>query len=125
MANRNPPNQFKPGKSGNPDGRPSLPPDLKEARALNKVELERLLNKYIHMDLPGMKTIYQDTKTPAIEAIIAKIIFEAVSRGDEKRLDFILNRLIGPVKVILQIENVSDEEFEQEAERRMKLVSGS
>lgn len=116
---------FKPGQSGNPAGRAKLPEDIKEARGLNKIQFERMLNRYLAMSAPEIKTIAESPKTPALDLIVAKVIYEAIKKGDDKRLDFMLNRLIGPVKQILQIEQVPDAEFIADARRRgFYLVSG-
>ena len=88
---------FEPGRSGNPNGRPRLPEDLREARALNKTEFERILNLGIHLTAEELKNRLEAKGTPTIELMVLKIIAAAVNRGDEKRLGFILDRLIGPV----------------------------
>jgi len=41
--------------------------------------------------------------TPMLELMLASIIHKAVVMGDQTRLDFILNRLIGKVKEQLEI----------------------
>lgn len=104
MANPNPPNQFEPGKSGNPGGRPTLPEDIKAARKLNKVELERILNEYVHMSLAEIQRRASNPQTSALEVLVAKILAEGIKRGDEKRLGFLLDRLVGPVKRQVTVE---------------------
>lgn len=104
MANPNPLNQFKPGISGNPSGRPALPEEIKEARKINKIEFERVLNEMIYMNLSELKSRADNPETPVVELLVAKILAEGIKRGDEKRLGFILDRLIGPVKTKVALE---------------------
>lgn len=116
---------FKKGQSGNPLGRPRMSEDERKARLLNKVEFERVLNRYIRMSMLEIKARVEDPKTPSLEQIVAKVIYEAAKRGDERRLSFILDRLIGPVKVILQLDQVSEAELINETRRRgFTLISG-
>lgn len=100
---------FQPGQSGNPNGRPRLPEDLKAARRLNKVELDRILNEYLHMSLNEIKERASNPDTPALEVMVAKVVAEAIKRGDEKRLGFILDRLVGPVKTKVALEGGGDD----------------
>lgn len=100
---------FKPGESGNPDGRPKLPEDIKEARKLNKIELERILNEYMHMPLKDIQARANLPDTPAFEVLLAKIIAEGIKKGDEKRLGFLLDRVVGPVKAKLSLDGGEDE----------------
>jgi len=86
---------FQPGhKFG--QGRPRVPQDLKEARSLNRIELDRLLNKYIYMTAPEINSAVRSTELPMIELITAKVLAKAFNDGDTKRLEFILDRLLGP-----------------------------
>jgi len=41
--------------------------------------------------------------TPALELMIASIVWKAIAEGDERRFDFILNRTIGKVKEEIDI----------------------
>lgn len=99
---------FSPGESGNPDGRPPLPEDLKAARKLNKTELERILNEYIHMSLTEIQRRAGHPETSALEVLVAKVLAEGIKRGDEKRLGFLLDRLVGPVKRSVSVEGGED-----------------
>ncbi len=95
MAPRGKP--FKKGNKANPYGRPKTPPDLKAARQLTRVKLEILINKYLALGKIEILKIMANPETPSIDVMICSIISKAVSHGDEKRLDFILDRLIGKV----------------------------
>jgi len=96
-------NRFKPGVSGNPAGRPKIPDDIKQAKRLNKLEVERLMNKFMAMTKDEISQSINDPTTPALEIMIGSIIAKAVSHGDPVRLNFLLDRLIGKVKDELDV----------------------
>lgn len=89
---------FKKGQSGNPKGRAKTPPDVKGAKALTEVEFYRIVNKYLYNPRATLKAASDDPNTPIIELLIGNIIAKAVSGGDERRLNFIMERLLGKVK---------------------------
>jgi hypothetical protein len=89
---------FAKGVSGNPKGGPGLPKDVKEARKLTQGELERAVNRYLHLSRGELKAAIEAPGTPMIEIMIASIIAQAATKGDQMRLDFILNRIIGKVQ---------------------------
>lgn len=88
---------FKKGQSGNPKGPAPLPEDIKEARKITQIEFERLANKYLSARKEDIAKASADPNTPVLELIISSIIHKAVVEGDERRLDFLLTRLIGKV----------------------------
>ena len=97
-ANKKNRGRFQPGQSGNPNGRPKLPEDIKKARKLTQVKLERILNKYIYMDRAEFQLMAEkETGMPVLECLVVSILSRATLEGDEKRLEFLLKRLIGPV----------------------------
>ncbi len=100
MARKPPPEhtRFKPGQSGNPGGKAKLPEDIKEARSLNQIELERIINKYLYMDKDEVKASIQAPGTPMMELMVASIVAQAAQKGDHTRLEFVLQRMIGKVK---------------------------
>lgn len=89
-----------PKKRGKPS---SLPPDLKMANDLTKTNLRGLLNKYLWMTNAELQQTIDEKTVPMIEIVIASIIAKAALSGDERRLDFILDRMVGKVKEEIDI----------------------
>ena len=114
---------FEPGQSGNPSGRPKLPLDLQQARKLNSSEFERLLNKFLYLTKNEILKICQDERTPIIEILIGSIVIKAIENGDQTRLAFILERLLGKPKDKLTLEHSgtlnSQIEFSDDQLKRM------
>lgn len=69
--------------------------DIKESRSVNKIEFERVLNKYMYMSSPEIKASLKSTNLPMIELVVARILNKAFNEGDQRRLEFVINRLIG------------------------------
>ncbi len=97
MPRKQPPksSQFKPGQSGNPGGKIKLPEDIREARKLNQIELERTVNKLLFADRATIHESIKRPETPMLELMVASIMAKAAQTGDQARLEFILCRMIG------------------------------
>ena len=93
---------IKPGQVLNPHGRPRLPAEVKESRALNHVTVPLIIDRYMKMGVQELQDVMKDPKTPAMELILAKVIVEAIRKGDQQRLSFLFDRLLGK-----QQENIS------------------
>lgn len=87
--------QFKKGQSGNPAGRPQLPAEIKAARAMNQIELERLINHMVFgIDVrEAIKLSKSKDVAPAIAG--AAKLAEKMSKGDLWTWNLVLDRLIG------------------------------
>jgi hypothetical protein len=96
---------IKEGEVLNPNGRPKLPDDIKEARKLNKLEFERIVNKYLYMKKEEITEALRDPDTPAIEMAVAQLIVKGITLGDPVRLNFLLERLLGKVKFVHEHSN--------------------
>jgi hypothetical protein len=90
---------FTKGQSGNPNGGPKLPQSYKRARALTRHELVIVLSKYMNMTAEELKAAHDDPKTTVLEGIVIAVVRAAIIEGCSKRLDFLLDRLIGKVPV--------------------------
>lgn len=87
--------KFKKGESGNPNGRPKLPRELRHCMNMNKIKFAELLVKYLDYSLEDLKKVKSEKETPSLDRIVISIILNAIKKGDEKRLDFLMNRIIG------------------------------
>ncbi len=85
------------GNAGGP-GAPKVPDDIKKARKLNRIEFERILNKYIHVKLGDLHGIIKDPHTEVLDGIVCKILSKGFNEGDPRRLEFVIDRLIGKVQ---------------------------
>lgn len=94
---------FEKGKSGNPGGRTKMPEDLREARKINQIELERAINHYFYMTKDALRAALVDKDTPIIELIVGTIMAKAVAHGDHQRLEFILCRMLGRTKQQIEV----------------------
>lgn len=70
--------------------------DLKKAKSLTKKEFLRILNKYLHTSVEDLQN-GDHSKKPAIDCIVIAIIGKAIREGDDKRFNFLIERLIGPM----------------------------
>jgi hypothetical protein len=91
------PTAFKPGKSGNPNGRPKLAPELITAKALTKEAAIRWLNEVVHANKDELNALMNDPSTPGLKLMMASVIAKGVKFGDYQRLNFMLDRLIGKI----------------------------
>lgn len=95
---------WQPGQSGNPSGRPPLPPELRAFKELTNQEVKRYFAKYSRMSVEEVKEAAADQSLPMIEAVIASGYKEALFEGDFSRLNFVLNRTIGKVSDKVEVE---------------------
>lgn len=96
---------FKKGQSGNPSGRIKLPQEVKEAKKLNQVELERVLNDCLTLTPSQIKKIKDDPESTMIQLLVVSVITHAVNKGDHDRSSFLLDRLLGKMKDTVEISN--------------------
>jgi ribosomal protein L29 len=88
--------KFKPGCAPGP-GRPPLPPGLKEARKLTKTLFEDIVHRLTAMTKDELNEYLRNSKTSVLEHMVGSIVREAYTRGDQTKLDFLLDRLVGKV----------------------------
>jgi len=90
------PHQFKSGQSGNPNGRPKMPEEIRKARKLNQIKVAQILNDFANMNDEEFVAMLADTNTSKLERMIASAVTKAQT-GEFTALNFILDRMIGKV----------------------------
>jgi hypothetical protein len=121
---------YKKGQSGNPNGRPPMSADLRMMGRVTKYEFERLIHRYLIMTRDELEAATKDPKTPILELTVASILKKAIIGGDQTRLNFILDRLIGKVADSFESKNLNlninhtlaDDELIEKAERVLEEV---
>lgn len=88
---------FKKGVVTNPKGRPKVSKELKEARKLTSTEFELVCGKLLFMDVEDIKKLIINENTPMMEAIIAKILHNALKDGAKAELNYFVERFLGKV----------------------------
>jgi hypothetical protein len=87
-------------------GRPAVSPQIKAIKQLNATKLAEMLNEFINMDKEALIAKSKDPSTTVFELIICSILKNAYDKGDQQRINFILDRLVGKVKD--QVEHTGD-----------------
>lgn len=88
------PGRFKPGQSGNPKGPGRLPPEIKQARKLNRVWAAQQIATVFDGDRSAMRSVIKTQASKIGEVIIAKLALLAC-RGNISATTFLFDRLIG------------------------------
>lgn len=106
--NKGNPNPSKPFVKGDPrchrGGRPPLPQDLKEVKKLSNTYIEKLIAKFFNMSEEQLNEVIASPRTPVGEKMIARNCQEAIINGDYTRLNFLLDRSIGKVKEVKELQ---------------------
>lgn len=112
---------FKPGTSGNPNGRPAaLSPHLRALIRRNKDAFVILADKLLNATRDEVKTMLSPENVGSLsmnEAIMARLLMEAYEKRDQIRYGFVLDRLIGKPKETVEMvqEDHADDSFDAEA----------
>lgn len=86
---------FKPGNPGG--GRPKVPQEVRDFQRLTVLEVSRIYNKYFHMNFRELQEALKEPSTTVIELIVGKIMAVAIQKGDQLRLNSLLERVVGSV----------------------------
>lgn len=70
-----------------------IPHDIKEARKIKTLDVERIVNQFLQWPLQTLIDYCKDVQNPVLECLIASVLVKAIQQGDPLRLSFILDRL--------------------------------
>lgn len=79
-------------------GRPRTSDEHKLLRKLTRAEMEATLNRYILLPIDKLQSVIEDRTLPVLDHWVCRILLMGIKEGDDKRLTFMFDRLIGKVK---------------------------
>jgi len=97
------------GKSGNPNGRPRMPEDMRNIASLTTMEVVKLISKMARMTLAELNSSIKDPTSTVIDISIANIFLQCIDKGDFTRLSFLLDRAIGKAPVAIDTDDDRNE----------------
>jgi hypothetical protein len=97
------PYQFKKGETGNKIGANAHSPEIKAIKKMTMKEIEEIGTMLLNENVEQLKIIMMDKDSPAIRTMIAAVVLKAISRGDAKAMNTILDRIVGKIKQHVEI----------------------
>ena len=116
-------NQFKPGESGNPNGRPRKYVSQLRELGYKLSEINDTIQVMMAMDMEELKSVWDNPKATVLEKTIAAAIRKSIEKGSLYSLETLLTRVYGKprenadVKTEMTIRLIDDDDTPTEAAR--------
>ena len=78
---------------------------------MTRVLFEEIINRFILLSRDEIREKLTAKETPALVLMVLAVMHEAVGKGDQMRLDFILNRMIGKVPERVEVDDIKAPDF--------------
>lgn len=91
-------NQFKPGESGNPNGRPRKFVSLLKEQGYKLSEINDTLMALLSMDINELKEVFENPKATVLEKAVAGAIRKSIEKGSLYNIETIITRAMGKPK---------------------------
>ena len=123
MAFPNDDTKFKPGESGNPNGRPRKYVSQLRELGYKLSEINDTIQVMMAMDMEELKSVWNNPKATVLEKTIAAAIRKSIEKGSLYSLETLLTRVYGKprenadVKTEMTIRLIDDDDTPTEAAR--------
>jgi hypothetical protein len=114
--------RWKPGESGNPQGRPNLSDEVKNLQKLTVEEHIRVVTYMLRISGDELYDILTNPAATCQELLIAKLLERAIKNGDCTTYERIMDRVIGKVALPINHNGNTTLTFE-ESNAKEKLIS--
>ena len=74
---------------------------------MNQRQVELLLNRHMQKSVRELVAFAQDDNNEVQEVLVARILIEAIRSGDQNRFEFVLNRLLGKPKEVVEVNHIN------------------
>jgi poly-beta-hydroxyalkanoate depolymerase len=95
---------YKPGQSGNPNGRPRKYVSLLKEQGYKLAEINDTIQAMMSMDLDELKTVWDNPKATILEKTIAAAMRKSLEKGSLYSLETLLTRVYGKPKEQMDIQ---------------------
>lgn len=92
------PHKFKPGQSGNPNGRPKKIATILKVSGYTKDDIRDAFEEVGWQNLEDLQAVIDDPAKPAIIKVIARAFIKGAEKGDFRYVSEILSHIIGKPK---------------------------
>lgn len=96
---------FKPGRSGNPSGRPvgsGLTPDVRRMKEHSKSETIRVISECLLMSKADLAAMLKDPASSMIQMMVGSVMVKAVEHSDAYRLTQLLDYVVGRPRPMIE-----------------------
>jgi hypothetical protein len=98
MAFPNDETKFKPGESGNPNGRPRKYTSLLKEQGYSLSEVNDCIQVLMSMTIEELKEVWDNPKATVLEKTIAAAIRKSIEKGSLYSIETLLTRVFGKPK---------------------------
>lgn len=102
------PHQFKPGTTGNPNGRPPLTAVQRELRKLTIEKYREVIELALTGNLEELKAFIADPDTSVIQVGVGTALLTAIKKGDASVLEQFAARIVGKIPDEIRINSNSN-----------------
>lgn len=84
-------------------GRPRIGPEMKANKIMNQMDLLKHCNDLVQMGTAELSALMKDPNQPVIRVAVASILLHGIKKGDQSRIEMILNRMVGKVRDVVDL----------------------
>ena len=99
---------YKPGQSGNPNGRPRKYVSLLKEQGYKVSEINDTIQAMMSMDLEELKSVWDNPKATVLEKTIAAAMRKSLEKGSLYSLETLLTRVYGKPKETVDTNNKTE-----------------
>ncbi len=97
-------------------GRPPLTKEEKEVMKLARHEVTKVISKYFGFNREEVREVMANPQTVMLDAMVLSVMSHALKKGDEKRLNWLLEQVVGKVKDKVEITGHNNTPFNNSIE---------